>query len=178
MSMSIEPLFAIPLVHIRIPDWDKKKERILKLKSDSLRYYDLENIVTDYHDNPNAYCDEVYDILKNEIKSVYKALGASDYKVDKAWIEVARKDMDHKIHNHGGEGLSCVCYVEYDSRYHTPTHFVSPFGDWNHGLTIVAAPSGIEEGSLIIFPAMLNHFTNPNKCNVERTILSFNLRRV
>lgn len=56
------------------------------------------------------------------------------------------------------------------------THFIAPYHDFTTGSQQLFVPEGIKEGSLILFPSALLHFTAPSYSDEERIILSFNLR--
>lgn len=173
-------IFDTPFCHRTIKNWSEKKQSLLDLKSDKLQHIEIENIITDYRHSSNkefSYSEKIYEILKEEIDSVYDEFNLKNYFIRNSWMEVAERNMDHKVHNHGAVGLSVVCYIEYDHKVHTPTHFLSPFGEFENGSTRVFVPQGIREGSMIVFPSMLNHFTIPNNSDVQRTILSFNLAK-
>ena len=72
-------------------------------------------------------------------------------------------------------GFSAVCFVEYDQEVHTPTQFIAPFNDFMQGNTLQYSPSCVMEGTLLIFPSVIHHFTLPNTSDKRRIALSFNL---
>jgi hypothetical protein len=173
-------MFQIPFAHLKIRDWSFKKKEILELYKADKVVHKEEHIITDFHYNTKTgynYSEDVYKILKEEIDSFTARLNLENYFVRNSWMEISKDDMDHKVHNHGALGFSCVCYVEYDSKIHKPTHFISPFGDYETGSLIYFIPPNIEEGSLIFFPSSVNHFTVPSRSEKERVILSFNLNK-
>tara|TARA_B100000902_G_scaffold67021_1_gene73326 strand:+ start:4071 stop:4640 length:570 start_codon:yes stop_codon:yes gene_type:complete len=169
-------IFDFPIYHRTLLNWEEKKDQLLELRSKYLRHIKVENIITDYR-STNNYSEKVYEILRKDVNSFYNEFRLENYFIRNSWIEVAEKNMDHKIHNHGATGFSAVVYMDYNPKYHTPTHFLSPFGDFETGTSRVFVPPKIAEGSIIIFPSMLNHFTIPNDSDVPRTILSFNMSK-
>ena len=169
-------LFSIPFCHKKIQNWKEKKSELLKLKEKNIPYIKEENIFTDFHSEYN-YSQKLEKILKEELDIIYLKFEVRNYFVRKSWIEVSEKNMDHKPHNHGALGLSAVLFLDFNPKYHEPTHFISPIGNFETGDTTYFIPSNVDEGSLIVFPSMINHFTIKNDSNVPRTIISFNMSK-
>jgi ectoine hydroxylase-related dioxygenase (phytanoyl-CoA dioxygenase family) len=57
---------------------------------------------------------------------------------------------------------------------HTPTHFLNPFITSNPDEQYFV-PDGVGEGSILFWPSPILHYTESNKSDVDRIILSFNL---
>ena len=83
--------------------------------------------------------------------------------------------MYHELHNHGQLGYSATCFLSFDPKVHTPTQFIAPFNNPLNGLIVKHIPENITEGTLLFFPSMLLHYTQPNLSTKERIVLSFNL---
>ena len=175
-------IFSDPFYQTKIVRWKEKQDKILKIKNTTKLFCPPgDSITSDYfrekEDVDINYSDKIYEILKDDIDVVYQKFNVKDYYIRNSWIEVADKNMYHGPHNHGALGLSAVCFVKYNPRYHTPTEFISSKGDFHLGNSLTYIPKGIVEGSLIVFPSRLNHFTLPNRSDVERIILSFNMSK-
>jgi hypothetical protein len=136
------------------------------------------------HSNYTTYRSDIDDfelsenvkiILDDEITQIKNIFGFDNYHIDYSWFQEELKGMFHPIHNHG-YGLSCVCYLEYDSNVHTPITFLCPYPDLIDGLVQYHTPSNVESGTIIFFPSVINHFTMPNQTDVSRKILSFNIK--
>ena len=170
-------LFATPFCHRKIKNWKQKKSQLLKLKvKNHLKYIKEENITTDFpYSNENNYSQKIEKILKEELDSIYMSLGVENYYIRNSWIEVASKDMDHQVHNHGGLGLSAIVYLDYNPKYHSPTGFISLTNHFDTGTSSLYFPNDIDDGSLVVFPSVVNHFSKRNDSDVPRTILSFNM---
>lgn len=179
-TISVFDMFKIPLIHFKINDWNTKKQKLLSLKKfEGIPSHNTENLITDYHENAKVkynYSDKVYDILKQEINQFLIQFRLPPYKISDSWIETTYNDMCHQVHNHGGIGFSAVCFVDFNPEHHKPTHFICPYNDFVTGSQQIFVPKNINEGSLILFPASLLHFTVPSYNSSKRTILSFNLR--
>ena len=101
-------------------------------------------------------------------------MGAEGWHVKQPWFEVAKKGDFHGPHTHGPIGMSAVCYVEFNKYEHTPTIFAPPFTDIFNSLTPTYAPDA-DEGTLVVFPASLLHWTERNASEQRRVAVSFNV---
>jgi hypothetical protein len=175
-------IFPIPVNIQQSKNWITKKTLILQHLSEISNNISLQNSVyTDYHFNiankihhyPHKIKEWFYDellSLKNELNVPY------DFTVLNAWFELSNKGNYHNLHNHGKEGYSAVCYINYNPEIHHPLVFQSAFLDPITGKNITYSPLGVIEGTIIFFPSSLDHYTIPNKSNEDRLVLSFNLR--
>lgn len=186
----ILPAFSVPILHLRVVDWEEKKKALLDIYAERSQNkkvfktaiaqeigYDVE---TDYHYNHDnhltehaGYDGKIEQILEDELGSVCDAFQCA-VAVNTSWFEKARKGAKHEVHNHGVEGLSAVCFVDFDPKYHMPTIFCNPLLADATNTNFV--PPNVDEGSLIVFPSYVLHFTQSNLSDVERLILSFNLQ--
>jgi hypothetical protein len=175
------PMFSIPILHLQVRDWENKKKKLMKIhsyiKSNSKACLPLD-VDTDYHYNANtqnSYDLEVESILEEELSIVENEFNCGVI-MGNCWFETAQKHSFHRVHNHGSKGLSSVCYLEYDNRYHKPTHFVSPLLYSNEGNdTYIPSNDDVGEGSILFWPSAIMHYTEPHLSDVPRIVLSFNL---
>lgn len=169
-------MFSVPIYNFMVEGWDEKKSSLMKIYEENkshLKLSDNDTVITDYYSD-NNYRDEVYDVLKDDIEDFLGHIGTK-LKFENCWFEESTKNMYHNIHNHGPVGYSAVCFVEYDQENHTPTQFISPFNDFMKGNTLQYFPSCVMEGTILIFPSVIHHFTLPNTSEKRRIALSFNL---
>lgn len=183
------PLYSVPLLHIKVEDWENKKKSFFEVynnrkdnaevfKTMGKSSYDVQ---TDYHYNfyEEKYDDIaqcIMDNLGDELEIITKVYDM-DISVENCWFERSVKTKYHSVHNHGHSGLSAVLFMKFDPKYHTPTVFINPMtasdgrcGPQNE------MPPGIREGSLIVFPSFVNHYTSPCETDKERVIMSFNMQ--
>jgi len=168
-----DDMFVIPLFHVEVRDWKNKKEQ-LKDICNRCNLRDKDYIKTDFYDQKEIYVKDILYILNEELNIFANHFNFKNFNMRNAWFEDANKQNFHGVHNHGSHGYSAVCYIDYDYNEHTATHFISPFNSFLDGTTLYHAPN-VNEGSLIFFPAVVNHYTLPNESEKERLILSFNL---
>jgi len=178
------PLFSSPLLHLRVQNWEEKKKALMEIfenrKSNSeawkvgARRDSSLDVETDYHhnyDNNLDYSEDISDILREELEVLADTFNCG-VEVCTTWFEKATRGKMHQVHNHGVNGFSAVCFIEFDPKKHTPTVFLNPnLCDYE---IANALPPCIREGSIIFFPSYLLHYTAPNETDEDRVILSFN----
>ena len=169
--------FAIKFAHIKVSNWKEKKKAILSnmgkvIHEDIPKGEFLETNFAEYSKEGDKM--NVTSILEEELSEFMIQVGGV-VTINGSWIERSTKGMHHNIHNHGATGYSAACYVCYNRGIHSPTQFVSPF---NHPITgeVMHYEPDVEEGDLILFPSFIHHYTTPNQTDVERIVLSFNLK--
>lgn len=180
--MAMQPMFTVPLFRFRVPDWPEHKGRILaglppsapELLSPAGDTY------TDFFVNATARVLPSYrDVVVKAVEPCLQEF-AEGYpenpKIDAMWFERSRRSNYHGAHNHGSLGFSAVLYVEFDPALHKPTRFLAPFMSFYAGGLIEYLPTDIEEGTLVVFPAILIHEAPPNSSDKLRTIVSFNIK--
>jgi hypothetical protein len=179
------PMFSVPLLHLKVVNWEEKKKELLlmyeKRKQDQSRFKvatgsELSlDVETDYHHNHDTgetYDEDIMDIFQEELEILADTFECS-VDVCTSWFEKASKSKFHQVHNHGSQGFSAVCFVQFDEKHHTPTIFLNPNLADVEVCNVI--PPGIREGSLIFFPSYVLHYTAPNVSDVDRIILSFNI---
>ena len=178
--ITFSDVFAIKFAHIKVKNWEEKKKLILANMHDVVRE-DIprgEFLETNFHELKKGKDTDpmnVTSILEEELSEFMLQIGGV-VQVNMSWIERSTKGMFHSIHNHGALGYSAACYVCYDPLVHTPTQFVAPFNSSIEGDLIHHKPENVKEGTLILFPSYLPHYTKPNLTGKERVVLSFNLK--
>jgi len=173
-------MFKIPILHLRVRNWEMKKNILLNIDNTTqIKLSEEESIRSDYYtqqtnDEAGKYNFQIETLFKEEINLFCKEFNFIEYRIVMSWFESAFQGDYHGVHNHGLVGYSAVCFIEYDKEEHTPTQFVSPFNNFITGLNLDYSPQ-VDEGSLIFFPAVILHYTEPNKSVKERKVLSFNI---
>ena len=175
----IDIMFYVPIYHVAVNDWNRKKEILLSFidhnklikPADSNRD---EHITTDYHNTDNNKIHLIENTLKVDLDEFAKAADTKT-SIHSYWFEKADIHEYHPSHNHGMGLYSAVLYLEYDKDLHTPVEFISPFLNLVNGKHLHYIPQDVQEGSLLVFPSAINHFTHPNKSLKPRTVLAFNL---
>jgi hypothetical protein len=179
------PMFSVPLLHLKVEDWEEKKAILLdmferrrderdkfKIATGSESSLDVETDYHHNHDTGETYDREITQILQSELESFSDTFECA-VEVCTSWFERATHSKFHQVHNHGSQGFSAVCFIKFDPNKHTPTIFLNPnLADTEICNTL---PPGIREGSILFFPSYVLHYTAPNESDEDRIILSFNL---
>jgi len=175
-------MFRSPILHLQIRNWEEKKSKLSKLmNSATLEYRNSVKTTFEYFvDGDNKHNEEnlnkkVSEILSDEINAVLNSFQLSQGEVIQSWFQVEEEGMYHGVHNHG-YGVSSVCYLEFNPEVHTPLILISPSNNLIDGSSEQYCPQNVNEGSIVFFPSVLNHYTIPNQTNIPRKILAFNLR--
>ena len=178
-------MFNIPLYKYKIDNWQEKKQKLLEICSTidfknqdignrKITSINSDNVYTDYRSgNDNIYREDVKKILENELHNFKKDAKLDIMNVGEVWFQQYYKSQFHSPHNHGACGYSSVTYIKFNKDKHIPTIFIAPFTD-PKGDIIEFVPE-IDEGNIIFFPSMINHYVVPNKSSDIRIILSFNV---
>lgn len=171
-------MFRSPFLHLQIRNWKEKKSKLMKL----MNSYNLEHFISVKTTFNNISRDEeevlnqkVSKILSEELNALSNSFGIDNFNIVQSWFQVEEKEMYHGVHNHG-YGISSVCYLEYNPEIHKPVILISPSNNLIDGSSEQFYPENISEGSIIFFPSVINHYTMPNKTDVPRKILAFNVK--
>jgi hypothetical protein len=157
--------FCIPIFKYKVDNWKIKKKKLLNLFN-NFHTKIIDNVITTPFDiKSNIFCEEIK-LFEKEVNLKFS--------VSEFWFQRYNNGMDHAPHNHGPVGFSAVCYLEFDRKYHKPTIFISPLGNFINGEIERYIPQ-VEEGEIIFFPSNLLHFAPVNLSNKIRIIVSFNL---
>lgn len=183
----IIPLYSVPLIHLKLNDWEHKKKVLMEaynnISSDPNKFFKIgsskSTVKTDFHYNNNtedfSTSDLILDLLEEELNFI-SGIFNCDLQINNSWFEKTSSRESHTTHSHGAIGLSCVIFLKFDPKYHAPTVFIDPFLGSNSPIAPNnQMPPGIREGSMIIFPSYLYHYTVVNESEVDRIILSFNI---
>lgn len=171
-------MFCVPLWSVIISDWGYKKKKLLEIARESefsKPPSDQETTLTSFYGGSNKFTDRVSETLKEELETFCQIVGWSSLRLDGSWFQKSKKGNFIGPHNHGSVGYSAALYIEYKSEEHTPVTLVSPFLNFENGCNISYTPPGVTEGTLIVFPSSIIHYTIPSITDRERLVLSFNI---
>lgn len=174
----IVPLFSVPVFHTVCNNWHDKKVQLLDLIK-NYKFEDVGNVITSYSEknnfgiksNLNKKLEEIFSF---ELSSFQEKFNFPYFSIENSWFQIEKQGMYHDVHNHG-IGISAICYLEYDRNHHKPVNFVSPHFDVFDGSLEIISLSNIDEGSLILFPSIISHFTHKNTSEYERKVVAFNI---
>ena len=179
-------MFVIPIEKFSVPNWDHWKPLILEeLKTgstlatiDATGRSSLDDMESDFFDNNRTQrLPHYYPVVREALEPILEEF-QEDYplplNIINMWYQTTKGGQMHGVHNHGPIGVSAVFYVDFDPSIHKPTTFFAPFSNYINGEVMDFTPDA-KEGDVIFFPSFLMHQQEPNRSEVPRTIVSFNI---
>lgn len=169
-------MFEINFFQYKILNWDNKKLKILELIELNLKKHKhpLDLIQTQKTSFASKDFD-AYDIISEDINQFAQEIDCEVIFLDH-WYQIYKKNDFHSIHHHtvSPNLYSGIIFVKYKEEVHKSTSFVNPLY-WSTGQPKNYSPK-VEEGNMIIFPSDLLHEAPINTSNIERVVVSFNLK--
>jgi hypothetical protein len=169
-------MFSVPLLAIDCKGWPHKRRELLDMMG-SLP--EERSIKTDFNQQNSKrewdHNQKLQALFADELSVFCKVIGAAEASVTSSWFEQGEFGMSHAIHNHGPVGYSAVCYIDFEQGQHTPTKFVAPFLNFFNGSSLHHEVQDAKEGLIVFFPSSILHYTEPNRSQKPRTVMSFNL---
>jgi len=172
----IHDLFKTLAYQYDIKDWGNKKSKLNSLiNANKFTRNPLQNFSSDRNEDKVSYVNEFCEIFKDELDQFKQELGVTGFDVTDAWTVKYDKGDFHVPHNHSGNGFSGIVYLDFDPSEHTTTYFVSPINDPVTDQTQIMESPGAE-GMMLIVPSCIMHYTIPNKSDIQRSIVSFDIK--
>ena len=166
IKFEIEPIFKIEFFKIKCIKFKEKKLAIEKV----LKQYP-EVPFPNFGSNRNK-CNinaEFREIFKDEF-SLMQAKYNSKILLQRVWSVVYHKGDYHVPHNHSSTGYCGILYL--DMKPDSPkTTYIQPWNNENDQ-SVLYTPQ-VKPGDIMIVPQHLWHYTEPNKINFKKRILSF-----
>lgn len=161
-----EPFF---LVHIKIKEHKKYKDKLLKLIEQSPKEHDtkLDNVTHDFNIKHKLYKDTFFEMVNpylEEVKKIfYVEQSKFNFGIDNVWFQQYKKNEYHAWHTHAQCNFSNVYYLENNH----PTEFYNL-------VTKFSLNVNVKEGDLLMFPAYIPHRSQPNNTDKRKTVIVFN----
>ena len=166
IKYEIEPIFKIEFFKIKCIDFKNKKKKLEKILA---RYPEMPRLNLYSNRDKCSITTEFKDIFKDEF-SLIRAKFNSKILLQRVWSVVYHKGHYHVPHNHSSTGYCGILYL--DMKPNSPkTTYIQP---WNNqeDRSVLYTPQ-IKEGDIMIVPQFLMHYSEPNKINFKKRILSF-----
>lgn len=115
----------------------------------------------------SSFCEHY---LGDSIDEFAKANDLTSLHIKEIWTQITKGGGTHHPHTHGDVGWSFVWYIDIDEKEHKPTFYYNsnpPYNSW--------APK-LEKGKLLIWPSWLLHYQPPSNSDIDRCIISGNIR--
>ena len=111
-------------------------------------------------------------ILEEELTMLSEKL-EKKIKVDDAWSVSYKKGEYHSPHNHGSLGLSGILFLEQPEDAPV-TSYMQPWNDYISDRTVYL-PIPVQEGTIVVVPQFVQHFSEPNKSKKIKRIISWDM---
>ena len=181
--MNITSLFNIPAWSKVIPNFDNDMK--IKLLDLLREYPEKRNGIQKFYTNRQSVTSGMIDkfskIISVELDELTESLNnysdkKFDIKVDDVWSASYDEGDYQMTHNHSSTGLSGILYV--DSPQDGPsTNLMQPWNDWISDRTIYY-PLPVKEGSIVVVPKFVRHFTEPHKATKIKRIISWDMKLI
>lgn len=163
--------------HYQTNNWAEKKSKFSHVIRDSVyTRLNLPGGLGEFESDrgsPRNYADQFLEIFNEEMQQFGRDIHVNEFKVEDIWSVQYKKYDYHPVHTHGRTNFSGVLYFDYIEE-HGPTHFVVNNMNNLSNMTDIISPR-IQEGDVFIFPSNLLHFTSPNKSDVIRKVIAFDI---
>ena len=169
-------LFSIPLYTYEVDDWKTKKKEIVGwLKKTKFSRNQLDN-----HFNTDRlrlqqnkfYSEDFVRLVDNELQLFRQEADLETIFISDIWFVEYENGDYHSPHTHESARFSGILYVNLDDE-NPMTTFVQPwYSYWGTKQMTVE----VKEGTMLIVPSHVMHFSRPNASVNTKTVLSFDMR--
>ena len=169
-------LFSLPLYIYEVDDWENKKKEIVGwLKKTKFSRNQLDNhFNTDrLHLQQNKfYSEDFVKLVDNELQLFRQEADLETIFISDIWFVEYENGDYHSPHTHESARFSGILYVNLDDE-NPMTTFVQPwYSYWGTKQMTVE----VKEGTMLIVPSHVMHFSRPNASVNTKTVLSFDMR--
>tara|TARA_Y100001963_G_C6687502_1_gene402958 strand:+ start:299 stop:823 length:525 start_codon:yes stop_codon:yes gene_type:complete len=167
-------LFTIPMWSIPCLNFSKKKKQLETLcKAYPEKKHGLQPFYTNRQSDRTNMAQAFTNILADELEMLGKKL-KKDIQIEDVWSVSYKKGDYHTPHDHGSVGLTGIIYVNMP-KDGAVTQYIQPWNDWYSDRTIYY-PMPVQEGTIVVMPKFIRHFTEPSKSKKIKRIISWDMR--
>tara|TARA_Y100001938_G_scaffold22721_1_gene29396 strand:- start:269 stop:793 length:525 start_codon:yes stop_codon:yes gene_type:complete len=167
-------LFTIPMWSLPTLNFTKKKKQLERLcKAFPERKHGMQTFATNRQNDRTGFDQAFTEICSDELNMLSQKL-KRDIQIEDIWSVSYKKGDYHTPHNHGATGLTGILYLNMP-KDGALTQYLQPWNDWITDNTIYY-PMPIKEGSIVVVPKFVRHFTEPHKSNKIKRIISWDMK--
>ena len=167
-------LFTIPMWSLPTLNFTKKKKQLERLcKAFPERKHGMQTFATNRQNDRTGFDQAFTQICSDELNMLSQKL-KRDIQIEDIWSVSYKKGDYHTPHNHGATGLTGILYLNMP-KDGALTQYLQPWNDWITDNTIYY-PMPIKEGSIVVVPKFVRHFTEPHKSNKIKRIISWDMK--
>ena len=169
-----ESLFNIPFWKIQTINFEEKKKKLTKLlESYPEEKKGLQEFATNRQSDRSGLVEQFGSIMNQELEDFSKEI-KKDFAIHEIWSVSYDTGDSQSAHNHSSMGLSGILYLDLP-KDSPKTTYIQPWHDYEIDSVLhVVVP--IVEGDIIIVPSFVLHFSEPNKSNSKKIIISWDMK--
>ena len=169
-------LFTIPMWALPVLNFSKKKKQLEKLcKAFPEIRQGMQPFATNRQRERPGFSQAFSEICKEELTMLSTKL-QKNLQIDDIWSVSYKKGEYHTPHNHGAVGLTGILYLNLP-KDGAVTQYIQPWNDWLTDRTIYY-PLPVKEGTIVVVPKFVRHFTEPSKSKKLKRIISWDMSLV
>ena len=167
-------LFTIPMWSIPTLNFSKKKKQLEKLvKAFPEKKHGVQTFATNRQSDRTGFAEAFTNIVRDELEMLSKRI-EKDIHMEDIWSVSYKKGDYHTPHNHGATGLTGILYLNMP-KDGPVTQYIQPWNDWLSDRTIYY-PLPVVEGTIVVVPKFVRHFTEPSKSKKIKRIISWDMK--
>ena len=170
-------MFSLPIYTVRTQNWKEKKKKIKKeINFKNIEKKELHTFGTDRQNDGKSYIEQFSNIFKEELDLFLDEIKKESMIISDMWTVRYRHSEYQSVHNHGSFGFSSILYLDFNSKIHDKTNFISPFNDFYTDHLTWYIPYDIQEGDFLFFPSVVLHHFTPNFSFITRRCIGFDIK--
>ena len=169
-----ETLFNIPYYTIPTLNFSTKKKMLINLlKSYPEKKHGIQTFATNRQTDRSGLAEAFTQIVGEELELLSSKIKKHLHLKD-IWSVSYSKGDYHSPHNHGSTGLSGILYLDLPKDAPV-TSYIQPWNNIETDTTIYY-PLPVQEGTIVIVPQFIQHFSPPSK--TKKRIISWDMNFV
>ena len=167
-------LFTIPMWTIPTLNFSKKKKQLERLvKSFPEKKHGLQTFYTNRQSQRTGFLEAFNNICGEELGMLSKKI-KRDLQIEDIWSVSYKKGDYHTPHDHGSTGLAGILYLNMPKNAPV-TQYIQPWNDFISDRTTYY-PIPVIEGTIVVTPKFVRHFTEPSKDTKIKRIVSWDMK--
>ena len=173
--MEQKTLFNIPFWEMKTINFKKKKKDIVKLlKNYPEEKKELQDFYTNRQTDRKGLVKGFADIIKEELTILSEQVFKRNIGITDCWSISYDENDFHSTHNHCSTGISGILYLDLPKESPVTT-YIQPWNDFISDTTLYSNVP-VSEGTIVISPSFVMHFSSPNKTKDKKRVLSWDMR--
>ena len=168
-----ETLFNIPYYTIPTLNFKEKKKKLTNLlNSYPEEKHGIQTFHTNRQSDRSGLSNGFAQIMGEELGLLTERL-KHGLNIEDIWSVSYGKNDYHSPHNHGSLGYSGILYLNLP-KDSPGTSYIQP---WNHIIDDMSIyyPIPVNEGTIVVVPQFIMHFSPPNKSTKRKRIISWDM---